>query len=133
MGEGIFFNGVHSALGFGAACAALVAIALWRQNAPNYAAIKAVVRPPAPGAPLAAAQLAPNDPLLPELSLASYDAAYLSRFIAAAQARQVGAVSALAFYSRPTLRPNDMRFAVALGAALILGNLAIARIAPLQP
>lgn len=147
MGEAGVFNVLHWVPAFAAIAAALIAVALFRRNAPNYAALRAAVRPPSSDKPAAAhdephlapdelhphAKLRSSDPLLPELSLGWYGAAYLTRFIAVAQNRQVGEVSALAFYRRPTLSPNDMRFAAALGSALILGNLAIARVAPLQP
>jgi hypothetical protein len=113
----VFASNVQIVLSAGAAIAVVAAIYFWRRNAPNRKAIKKALRV-----------------TLPEQSVEWYDAAYLERFMAAARNSPVnGAASALALYRRPTLLWNDVWLGVSIGAALVLGNLAIAFNAPLQP
>ncbi len=64
--------------------------------------------------------------------LASYDADCLRRFILVAVEARIGEdATVLRRYLDPALR-IDMRFAIAFAAALILGNLAIAPLIPIQ-
>ena len=88
------------------------------RNAPNYMAIRSA--------------LAPTRLRLPEEKL-GYGANYLNRFMHAAQAATAGGgASAINRYIDPTLG-LDQRFAVALAAALLLGNLALRPFMPLDP
>ncbi len=71
---------------------------------------------------------------MPEQLASGYDAPYLERFILAAQAATTADNrNALDLYRAPAFLWNDVRFALALGAFLVLGNFAIAPFAPLRP
>jgi hypothetical protein len=101
-----------------AVIALLAAAYFWAKNVGNYSAIRRAL---------------PTGLRTPEERLASYGRNFLSRFVAAAGAATVGdGISALQRYLDPTLR-IDTRFAIVFAAALVLGNLAIAPLVPLQP
>ncbi len=112
-------NVLAAIAGVGAVIAFLVAAYFWAKNARNYSIVRRALLPTGLGTP--------------EEMLVSYDANYLSRFIIAAGAATVdNGMSALQRYLDPTLG-IDRRFAIAFAAALVLGNLAIARFVPLYP
>ncbi len=114
-----FVNLLLAAAGAGALGALVVAVFFWARNAPNYRDIRRALRP--------------TGLRTPEEMLASYGAIYLNRFIAAASGAACGhGRSALQRYLDPTLE-IDKRFAIAFAAALVLGNLAIASLVPLNP
>jgi hypothetical protein len=105
---------------FGCVAAFVCTVIFWFRNAPNLRAINRA--------------LEDDELVVPNGVVSSRGVEYIQRFVmAASQTTTDGGRNAFERYRQPTLKWNDVKFAVAFGAFLILGNLAIAATMPLRP